>query len=69
MATFIKDYTLYFCTKTPHSALPGFLKPLELPTRLWTDISINYIITLLVYQRHGKAYEHILVIVDRLIKI
>jgi len=34
MATFVKDYALYFRTKTPRSTLPSFLKLLELPARL-----------------------------------
>ena len=69
MAIFIKDYTLYFYIKTPHSTLFSFLKPLKLPAYLWTNISINYIITLLVYQRHGKAYKYIFIIIDCLTKM
>jgi len=68
-ATFVKDCALCFRTKTPRSAPPGFLKPLELPARPWTDISIDYITALPACQRNGKIYEHILVVVDRLTKM
>jgi hypothetical protein len=68
-AMFVKDCALCFRTKTPRSAPPGFLKPLELPTRPWTDISIDYVTTLPPCTRNGKTYEHILVVVDRLTKM
>jgi hypothetical protein len=68
-ATFVKDCSLYFYIKTPYLALPGFLKLLKLLIRLWTDISINYIIDLLKCLCNGKTYRHIFVIIDHLIKI
>jgi hypothetical protein len=66
---FIKDCTLYFCIKTPHLALPGFLKLLKLLVYLWTDISINYIIDLPKCLHNSKIYKYIFVVVDCLIKI
>src|SRR4029077_11395198 len=68
-ATFVKDCALCFRTKTPRSAPPGFLKPLELPARPWTNISIDYIVELPECVRNGKTYRHILVVVDRLTKM
>jgi RNase H-like domain found in reverse transcriptase/Reverse transcriptase (RNA-dependent DNA polymerase)/Integrase zinc binding domain/Chromo (CHRromatin Organisation MOdifier) domain len=68
-ATFVKDCALCFRTKTPRSAPPGFLKPLELAARPWTDISIDYIVELPQCVRNGKIYRHILVVVDRLTKM
>src|SRR4029077_14898082 len=53
----------------PRSAPPGFLKPLELPARPWTNISIDYIVELPECVRNGKTYRHILVVVDRLTKM
>ena len=68
-ATFVKDCALCFRTKTPRLAPPGFLKPLELPVRLWTDISIDYVVDLPKCLRNGKTYRHIFVVVDRLTKM
>ena len=68
-AAFVRDCALCFRTKTPRSAPPGFLKPLELPARPWTDISVDYITSLPASRRNGKIYEHIMVVVDRLTKM
>jgi hypothetical protein len=68
-ATFVKDCALCFRTKTPRSAPPGFLKPLELPVRPWTDISIDHVVDLPKCLRNGKPYRHIFVVVDRLTKM
>ena len=68
-ATYVRDCALCFRTKTPRSAPPGFLKPLALPARAWTDISIDYVTTLPPCSRNGRTYEHVLVIVDRLTKM
>jgi len=68
-ATFIKDCALCFHTKTPRSAPPGFLKPLELPVRPWTDISVDHVINLPKCFYNGKTYKHIFIIIDRLIKM
>ena len=68
-AKFVKDCALCFRTKTPRSAPPGFLKPLELPARPWTDISVDYLVDLPECARHGRIYKHILVVVDRLTKM
>ena len=68
-ATFVKDCALCFRTKTPRSAPPGFLKPLELPVRPWTDISIDHVVDLPSCKREDKTFRHILVVVDRLTKM
>ena len=68
-ADFVKGCELCCRTKTPRSAPPGFLKPLEVPLRAWTDISMDHIIDLPACTRNGKTYRHILVIVDRLTKM
>jgi hypothetical protein len=48
---------------------PGFLNLLKLPIRLWTDISINYIIDLPKCLCNSKIYRYIFVIINCLIKI
>ena len=69
MATFIKDYALYFRIKTLCLVPPGFLKLLELLVRSWTNISINYIVDLPKCLYNGKIYRYIFIVIDRLIKI
>ncbi|EAQ89506.1 hypothetical protein CHGG_06125 [Chaetomium globosum CBS 148.51] len=68
-ADFVKGCALCFRTKTPRSAPPGFLKPLEVPLRAWADISMDHIVDLPECTRNGKTYRHILVVVDRLTKM
>ena len=68
-ATFVKDCALCFRTKTPCSAPPGFLKPLELPAHPWTDISMDHVVDLPWCPHGGKAYRHIFVVVDQLTKM
>jgi hypothetical protein len=69
IATFVKNYAFYFCIKTPHLALLGFLKLLKLLVCLWTDIFINYIIDLPKCLYNGKIYRYIFVIINCLIKM
>ena len=69
IATFIKDCTLYFYTKTLYLVPPSFLKPLKLPVCPQADIFINYIIDLPKCLHNSKIYRYIFIVVDRLIKI
>jgi hypothetical protein len=69
VADFVKACELCFRTKTPRSAPPGFLKPLEVPFRSWSHISIDYVVDLPPCTRNGVTYKHILVVVDRLTKM
>ena len=68
-ATFIKDCALYFRIKTLYLVPPGFLKLLELPVRLQTNVSIDYIVDLPKCLYNGKIYRYIFIIINRLIKI
>ena len=68
-ATFVKDCALCFHTKTPCSAPPGFLNPLELPAHPWTDISMDHVVDLPQCPHGRKAYRHIFVVVDQLTKM
>lgn len=47
---------------------PGFLQPLPVGQRVWSDVSIDLAEDLPLCVRKGRAYRHILVIVDRLSK-
>jgi transposase InsO family protein len=51
-------------TKVPHSRPHGLLKTLEVPTRPWSDISMDFVEPL----PKSKGYDSILVVVDRLTK-
>ncbi len=42
----------------------GFLKPLPIPSRPWTDITLNFVTGLLI----SNGYNAILIVVDRLTK-
>ena len=69
IADFVKACELCMRTKASRSAPPGFLKPLPVPFRAWSDISVDYITPLPDCARHGSIYKHILVIVCRLTKM
>lgn len=47
---------------------PGFLQPLPLPQRVWSDVTMDLAEDLPLCIRKGRAFRHILVIVDRLSK-
>ena len=55
--------------KSPRSLPQGFLQPLPVPFRAWSDISVDYITPLPTCERHGAKYKHILVVVCRLTKM
>ena len=65
----VYNYAFYFYIKTPYLALLGFLKLLKLPVRLWTNISINYIVNLPKCLYNSKIYKYIFIIVNCLIKM
>lgn len=47
---------------------PGFLQSLPLPQRIWSDVTLDLAEDLPLCVRKGRAFRHILVIVDRLSK-
>ncbi|MDB5911071.1 MAG: hypothetical protein JWP34_5188, partial [Massilia sp.] len=69
IANYVQACDLCFRTKTPRSAPPGFLQPLPVPFRAWSDISVDYITPLPDCERRGIKYKHVLVIVCRLTKM
>jgi len=69
VADFVQSCHLCFRTKQPRSSPPGFLKPLEIPLKPWSDISMDHLVDLPSCKRNGKTFRHILVVVDRLTKM
>src|SRR5438045_7867738 len=51
---YIKACELCIQTKAPHVVPPGFLQPLPVPFRAWSDISVDYITPLPVCKRNGR---------------
>jgi len=56
-------------TKGSRQAPAGFLDPLPVPFRPWSDISVDYVGPLPPCEVRGNRYEHVLVVVDRLTKM
>jgi len=55
-------------SKVNRNAKHGLLHPLPVPEKYWEDISIDFITPLPLSHWCGKAYRHIMVVVDRLSK-
>jgi hypothetical protein len=71
-----RDIELYvqaceLCVRTKASRLSpqGFLKPLPVPFRAWSDISVDYITPLPESKWYDQTYRHLLVVVCRLTKM
>jgi hypothetical protein len=69
VAQYVRNCHLCKRSKASRSAPQGWLKPLEIPYRPWTSISMDYVINLPDCKRDGITYKHILVVVDRLTKM
>ncbi|KAI0992602.1 hypothetical protein K3495_g15583, partial [Podosphaera aphanis] len=69
ISDYVKACELCVRTKTPRSAPPGFLQPLPLPIRPWSEISVDYISPLPKCKFNGILYKHLLVVVCRLMKM
>ncbi len=68
VARFIRSCDICKRSKSYRVRKQGLLKPLPIPDRYWTDISIDFITSLPVSLRYGRKYQHIMVVVDRLFK-
>lgn len=66
---YVKACELCIRTKTPRTAPPGFLQPLPVPFRPWSDISVDYITPLPNCKYRGTTFKHLLVVVCRLTKM
>lgn len=69
VAAYVQACELCVRTKTPRSSPPGFLQPLPVPFRAWSDISVDYITPLPKCQFQGQAFQHIVSVVCRLTKM
>ena len=56
-------------SKHPRQAYQGWLRSLPVPTRRWTDVSLDYTTPTNPSTHLGVTYKHILVFVDRLTKL
>ena len=65
---YISSYIIYQRIKTPRHRPYGLLVPLPIPIGPWQDISLDFIVGLLLLLYIGVAYDSILVIVDRVFK-
>jgi hypothetical protein len=66
---YVKACELCVRTKSSRLAPQGFLQPLPVPFRAWSDISVDYITPLPESKFHGTTYKHLLVVVCRLTKM
>ena len=62
--TFIQNYNSYGRNKAWRARRQGFLKPLPVLDRIWSEISIDFITDLL----ESKGCQNIIVVTDRLSK-
>ena len=69
VAAFVKGCHLCARTKSSRTAPPGFLDPLPVPFKPWSDISVDLVGPLPECQRHGQTFENVMVVVDRLTKM
>lgn len=69
VAAYVKACELCVRTKSPRSSPAGFLQPLPVPFRAWSDISVDYITPLPKSEHHGQTFQHIVVVVCRLTKM
>ena len=67
--SFVQACELCFRTKASRSAPPGFLQPLPIPFRPWSDISVDYITPLPDCNYLGRVFKHVVVVVCRLTKM
>jgi hypothetical protein len=67
--SYVRACELCVRTKAPRTSPAGFLHPLAVPFRAWSDISVDYITPLPDCERTGRKYKHIAVVVCRLTKM
>jgi hypothetical protein len=69
VAEYVKACAMCFRVKPSRSSPQGYLQPLPVPYRAWSDISVDYISPLPVCERYNVKYKHLLVVVCRLTKM
>lgn len=68
-AEYVRACNLCMRVKPSRSSPQGYLQPLPIPYRAWSDISVDYITPLPECLRNGVKYKHLLVVVCRLTKM
>ena len=70
MEKVVSNCVIYLQNKLKRYKPYGLLQPLEPPSRLWTSITIDFVVKLLALldPSIGHVYDLILVIIDRLTK-
>ena len=68
VSRYVKSCHVCKRSKSYREGKQGLLKPLPIPERYWTDISVDFITPLPYCTRYGRKYQHIMVVVDRLSK-
>ncbi|KAI1663257.1 reverse transcriptase [Pyrenophora tritici-repentis] len=66
---YVKACDLCVRSKASRLAPQGFLQPLPLPYRAWSDVSVDYITPLPKSTWYSRIYQHLLVVVCRLTKM
>ena len=66
---YVRACELCVRSKASRLAPQGFLQPLPLPFRAWSDISVDYITPLPKSTWYNQEYQHLLVVVCRLTKM
>jgi hypothetical protein len=66
---YVRACELCVRTKASRNSPAGFLQPLAVPFRAWSDISVDYITPLPDCARDGRKYKHVAVVVCRLTKM
>ncbi|KAE8852541.1 hypothetical protein PTNB29_10442 [Pyrenophora teres f. teres] len=66
---YVKACDLCVRSKASRLAPQGFLQPLPLPHRAWSDVSVDYITPLPKSTWYSRTYQHLLVVVCRLTKM
>lgn len=69
IASYVQACHLCVRTKASRSSPQGFLQPLAVPFRAWSDISVDYITPLPECDHNGRKFKHIAVVVCRLTKM
>jgi hypothetical protein len=67
--TYVQACDLCVRTKASRLAPQGFLQPLPVPYKAWSDISVDYITPLPESNWYGRSYKHLLIVVCRLTKM
>ena len=66
---YVRACELCVRTKASRSSPAGFLHPLAVPFRAWSDVSVDYVTPMPTCERDGRKFKHVAVVVCRLTKM